>query len=122
MKIKELSMQTGASLRSLRYYESKNLLVVRRLENSYREYDDSAVERVKNIQLYLSLGLTTDEIAEIIECPVGIDRGRPLCRAVYALYQAKLAAITRQITLLQQVQQELRTCIQDFVEAEGEIR
>ena len=69
MLIRELSCKTDASVRSLRYYETKKMLVSKRLENGYREYDDTAIERVKTIQLYLSLGLNTDAIAQIIECP-----------------------------------------------------
>ena len=55
MRIKELSLKTGASLRSIRYYEKKGLLPARRLPNGYRDYDETAIEQVKKIQLNLQL-------------------------------------------------------------------
>lgn len=46
MKISQLSRATGVSPRSIRHYEKKKLLTANRLENDYREFDESAVERV----------------------------------------------------------------------------
>ncbi|WP_253947808.1 MerR family transcriptional regulator [Paenibacillus ehimensis] len=66
--ISELSRRTGVSLRSLRYYEEKNLLSPTRLENGYRDYAESDIEKVKFIQLYFSLGLTTKEITDFFDC------------------------------------------------------
>lgn len=40
MLIRELSKLTGVSLRSLRYYEQKQLLSPARPENGYRIYED----------------------------------------------------------------------------------
>ncbi len=55
-------------MRSLRYYEEKNLLSPTRLENGYRDYAESDIEKVKFIQLYFSLGLTTKEITDFFDC------------------------------------------------------
>ena len=68
MRISEVSRRTGVSIRSLRYYEQKRLLCARRLENGYRDLDEQAVERVHTIQMYLGLGLTTEQIEEILAC------------------------------------------------------
>ena len=68
MRISEVSRRTGVSIRSLRYYEQKRLLCPRRLENGYRDLDEEAVQRVKTIQMYLGLGLTTEQIEEILAC------------------------------------------------------
>lgn len=114
MLIKELSVLTGASIRSLRYYEEQRLIQASRLANGYRYYDDSVIERVKTIQLYLSLGLTTEEIAEIIECPVVFQSNRPLCKAAYDLYRTKLTAVNKQIDLLQNVRMQLEERIREF--------
>ena len=114
MLIKELSVLTGASIRSLRYYEEQHLIKASRLANGYRYYDDSVIERVKTIQLYLSLGLTTEEIAEIIECPVVFQSNRPLCKAACDLYRTKLTAVNKQIDLLQNVRMHLEERIREF--------
>lgn len=63
MKIGELSARTGVSIRSLRYYEEQGLLSPVRGENGYREYASFAVEQVRTIQLYLGLGLNTEQIS-----------------------------------------------------------
>ncbi|GGA52951.1 hypothetical protein GCM10007416_27580 [Kroppenstedtia guangzhouensis] len=62
MKIGELSIITGVSVRSLRYYDQKNLLKARRSKNGYRLFDQGSIERVRLIQLYLGLGLNTKQI------------------------------------------------------------
>src|SRR5947207_15796913 len=68
MNIGELARQTGVSLRSLRYYETKQLLSSHRGENGYRTYDHTAIERVRMIQFYLHLGLSTQEIFDVVLC------------------------------------------------------
>jgi MerR family Zn(II)-responsive transcriptional regulator of zntA len=65
MNIGELASQTGISIRSLRYYETKQLLSSQRGENGYRSYESTAIERVRTIQFYLNLGLTTSEIFDV---------------------------------------------------------
>ncbi|MBO0782775.1 MAG: MerR family DNA-binding transcriptional regulator, partial [Ktedonobacteraceae bacterium] len=42
MNIGELARQTGVSIRSLRYYETKQLLSSQREENGYRSYESTA--------------------------------------------------------------------------------
>lgn len=113
MRIKELSLETGASIRSLRYYETKHLIHSHRLENGYRDYDKLVVEKVKAIQLYLSLGLTTADIVQIMDCPT-LTSNRPLCREAYELYKTKLEAVNKQISLLQNVQLRLEERINEF--------
>lgn len=114
MRIKELSVQTGVSVRSIRYYEEKSLLEASRLANGYRNYEESAIDKVKTIQLYLSLGLSTDEIAPILDCPVEVQTNRPLCEAAYELYKGKLDEVNRQIALLQDVQCRLKERMNEF--------
>ncbi len=113
MLIKELSLKTGASIRSLRYYESKNLIHANRLENGYRDYDEITVQKVKTIQLYLNLGLTTEDIAHIIDCPALLS-DRPLCKAAYELYKEKLEEVNKQISMLQHVRLGLEERINEI--------
>ena len=114
MFIKELSEKTGASIRSLRHYEAKGLLGPQRLSNGYRDYGDNAVSRVKVIQLYLSLGLTTEKIAQVIECPTLPETNRPLCEKAYQLYRAKLKEVDQQIDILLSVRQRLEERIKEI--------
>lgn len=114
MHIGELSKKTGASVRALRHYEKKNLLHAKRMENGYRVFDDSAIERVKIIQMYLGFGLTTDEISGILKCQVIVEEQQPLCDKVIDLYESKLQVINEQIRLLENLRNNLEKRILAF--------
>ena len=103
MRISELSRRTGVSVRSLRYYNQKKLLCARRLENGYRDLDEEAVERVQTIQMYLGLGLTTEQIEDIFQCAEvsPFPQPLPVCEEeLLALYQAKLQDVEHQVAVL----------------------
>ena len=117
MYIKELSDKTGASIRSIRHYESKGLLHSERLPNGYRNYDNEANATVKTIQLYLSLGLTAEAIDRIIGCPVSPPNHHPICQEAYALYTQKYEQVKTQIQLLRQIQSQLEAKITEFERA-----
>jgi DNA-binding transcriptional MerR regulator len=110
LKIGELAQLTGVSVRSLRYYEQQNLLTPVRHENGYREYSRFAIEQVKTIQLYLGLGLSTEQIAHFLHC-VLINK-EAFCTDVLPVYLTKLAEIDAQITQLQQIKSNLEERIQ----------
>lgn len=64
--IKEVSKLTGLTERSLRYYEELGLINPSRNEiNDYRQYSDSDVEKLYQIQLYRSLEIPLKKISEI---------------------------------------------------------
>jgi MerR family Zn(II)-responsive transcriptional regulator of zntA len=103
MRIGELSRRTGVSVRSLRYYEQKQLLCSRRLANGYRDLNEESIERVKAIQMYLGLGLTTDQIEEILQCSETspLPHPLPVCEeALLDLYQDKLQEVEHQVAVL----------------------
>ena len=84
MQIGELSKTTGVSVRSLRHYEKKGLLESHRAENGYRVFRSDSVERVEYIQLFLSCGFGTREIARFLPCYVkGAGFDRQSCPAGY---------------------------------------
>jgi DNA-binding transcriptional MerR regulator len=68
VRIGELSRSTGASVRSLRYYEEQGLLTPERTAGDQREYDDHAVARVEWVQLLLAAGMSTADIREFLPC------------------------------------------------------
>ncbi|WP_328944811.1 MerR family transcriptional regulator [Streptomyces sp. NBC_00250] len=71
MRIGELSRRTGVHTHQLRYYEAQGLLEAERGANGYREYDESAVLRVKQIRHLLGAGLSSEDIAYLLPCAVG---------------------------------------------------
>ncbi|GAA2658306.1 MerR family transcriptional regulator [Paractinoplanes durhamensis] len=68
MKIGDLSAATGASARSLRYYEEQGLLASTRTGGGQRVYPPGAVERVSLIQSLLAAGLNSVTIADVLPC------------------------------------------------------
>lgn len=73
MRIGELANRTGVSVRSLRYYEERDLLGSRRSASGQREYAESAVDRVIRIQELFAAGLSSAVIAELLPCIHDVD-------------------------------------------------
>ncbi|GAA1638637.1 MerR family transcriptional regulator [Actinoplanes couchii] len=68
MRIGDLSAATGASARSLRYYEDQGLLSSSRGTGGQRHYPDTAIERVALIRTLLTAGLSTVTIKDVLPC------------------------------------------------------
>lgn len=68
MWIGELSARTATSRRLLRYYEEQGLVVSTRSANGYRDYDESTVDRVRQVRGLLDAGLPTRIIKQILPC------------------------------------------------------
>lgn len=100
MRISELARLTGVSPRSIRHYEAKGLLSPVRSGNNYREFSPDDVPRVKAIQLYLKLGLTTGEIRQLFEGEVVPPNDYAYCEEMLAIYQAKLDRVNEQLEAL----------------------
>lgn len=116
MRISELSKITGASVRSIRHYEKKNLLSSVRLENDYRVFDESAIRRIRIIQLYLGLGLTTEQIEEILRGEDSAPDDYAFCTEMLDMYQEKLDQVNRQLHALGALKARLENQIQHMVE------
>jgi DNA-binding transcriptional MerR regulator len=114
LKIGELAHRTGVSIRSLRYYEQKGLLAPTRHENGYRDYSLLAEDQVKTIQLYLGLGLTTDQIVSFLHC-VLLNK-EAFCTEVLPVYLTKLAEIESQIKQMQEIKSNLEERIRSIKE------
>ncbi|MGE7634397.1 MerR family transcriptional regulator [Bacillus paramycoides] len=109
MRIGELSKETGVSERSLRHYEEKGLLPSNRLENGYRDFDKSAIEKVALIQMYLQLGLNLEETARMLRClEIAPHLYENPCSSILTLYEDKLCEVTKQIELLSSIQANLQ--------------
>jgi len=102
-----LSRKTGVSLRSLRYYEEKELLNPVRSENGYREYDEADVEQVRVIQLYFSLGLTVKEINDFFHCTRSEEIKRQCLPNAIDVGERKLSEIKKQIDTLRKAESHL---------------
>lgn len=65
--IKEAEQLTGISSQNIRYYEKQGLICPARNEdNSYREYSDNDIERLKLIRLFRKLGMPIEELRRLL--------------------------------------------------------
>jgi len=72
MTIKDVEKLTGLTAKSIRYYESKNLIVVVRNEgNSYRDYTEENVDRLRWIKMFRYLDFSIEEIGKLLDMDVG---------------------------------------------------
>jgi DNA-binding transcriptional MerR regulator len=78
MRIGEASRVSGASARSLRYYENEGLIVPGRFSNGYRDYCRSTIDRVLAVRALLESGLPVRLIRELL--PHLVEGGtEPVC-------------------------------------------
>lgn len=67
MTIKELEEKLEITRGNIRFYEKEGLLLPDRRENSYREYNDNDVEKLKNIIILRKLGIPIEDIRNIFD-------------------------------------------------------
>lgn len=109
MRIGELAKRTGVSERALRHYEEKGLLPSKRLTNGYRDFEEISIEKVELIQIYLQLGLNLEETARMLRClEIEPHLYENPCSSILTLYEEKLAEVTKQISLLSNIQTNLQ--------------
>ncbi|MEV8305798.1 MerR family transcriptional regulator [Streptomyces flavidovirens] len=102
MLIGELSRRTGVNAHQLRYYEAHGLLEADRGANGYREYDENAVLRVKQIRHLLGAGLSSEDIAYLLPCAVGEAPELPGCPELLAAMRSRLQRLDDQMARLAQ--------------------
>ncbi|WP_448004427.1 MerR family transcriptional regulator [Agromyces bauzanensis] len=66
VKISEAARASGASARSLRFYEDQGLIVPGRCGNGYRDYCRSTIDQVLAIRSLLGSGLSVRLIRELL--------------------------------------------------------
>ena len=70
MKIQELADRMGLTIHTIRYYEKEGLLDerhVRRESNNYRNYSEEAVERLKLVKKFQSIGCSLAELKGVLQ-------------------------------------------------------
>ncbi|MEU0568550.1 MerR family transcriptional regulator [Nonomuraea sp. NPDC005983] len=113
MLIGELSRRTGVNAHQLRYYEAQGLLEAERGANGYREYDEKAVLRVKQIRHLLGAGLSSEDIAYLLPCAVGETPELLGCPELLAAMRSRLQRLDDQIDRLAQS----RDALADYIDA-----
>jgi DNA-binding transcriptional MerR regulator len=106
MEIRDLAVHTGVHAKTIRYYESIGVLPPpERKSNGYRVYNEADIERVRFVAGARSLGISLDDIAEILALR---DRREAPCRVVLDLLEQKAWEVAQRIKALQQLEVNLR--------------
>ncbi len=69
MKVQELAEKAGLTAHTIRFYEKEGLLDrrhVRRDANNYRNYTEEAMERLRFIKKFQSIGCSIAELREVL--------------------------------------------------------
>lgn len=74
MRIKEVENIVGITKKNIRFYEKEGLLSPgRNSENSYREYSEEDVKRLKQIKFFRKLSIPVSEIKDLLEGQVSLE-------------------------------------------------
>lgn len=114
LKIGQLAGTTGFTTRTIRYYESLGLLQPPgRSESGYRLYSSGDVERLEFIKKAKRLGLSLEEIRDILSLHA---RRQPCCVHVLALLDQKLDFLDQLMREMREFRDELARLRQESAE------
>lgn len=105
MKIGTLSTKSGVPASAIRYYERVGLLQEpRRSESGYRDYSESAINRLRFIRDGQSSGLSLDDVSHLIAL---LDKGMSTCGHSLALLGKRVKDIEKQMASLERMHSQL---------------
>ena len=111
MKIGEVAKQSEVGIETIRYYEREGLLAEpKRRPSGYRQYDQSAVARLKFIRRAKELGFTLAEIRELLG--LWFD-SNTRCEHVRQRAEQKITDIDDKIRSLQKMKRSLKKVISE---------
>jgi DNA-binding transcriptional MerR regulator len=107
MRIGELARTAGMTTRALRYYEAQGLLHAPRRANGYREYDESHLRLVREIQSLRAVGFALEDTRPFVECLLAGNATGDSCPDSVAVYRRKLAEVDACLARLNAVREAL---------------
>ena len=116
LQIGALAARSGVSIDTVRYYERRKLLpAAPRTAGGFRLFSPDAVERVRFIKQAQDLGLSLDEIGELLS-----SGGAQECERVRDLLRIKLTELDERLRLLRDfgrtLSRHLAACEQELDE------
>jgi DNA-binding transcriptional MerR regulator len=119
LKIGELADRCGVSRDTIRFYEREKLLPrPRRSASSYRVYADEDASRVLFIRQAQAIGLTLDDIRELVRLETL--RTPDECERVAGVLRERIAAIDRKVSDLRAFRKRLARSLGRCESAHGE--
>ena len=110
LSIGQLSRRTGVKVPTIRYYEQVGLMPsAGRTEGNQRRYDQDGLERLGFIRHARDLGFSLEDIKSLIALQSHPDRS---CNEASAIAQTQLADVSRKISKLKALEQELERIVQ----------
>jgi MerR family Zn(II)-responsive transcriptional regulator of zntA len=120
LKIGEFARRAGVSLRTLRYYEELGLISPSaRTRGGFRYYRPEDLDRLKLIADLQKLGLTLEQIGELLAAPSPTVDRRGFLAKVRAALQEQERLVMRQIEVLQEQRRRVALGAAKLVECEG---
>ena len=106
MQIGQLSLVTGLSIDTIRFYEKQSLVPAPvRSASGYRRYDEVDAERFRLIGRAQKLGFSLQEIREILLIETNESAG---CSHIKDLVSAKIEQVQQKIVELKQIESRLK--------------
>jgi DNA-binding transcriptional MerR regulator len=103
-QIGEVAALAGVSVDSVRYYERRQLLSpAPRSTGNFRLFTPEAVERIRFIKQAQDMGLSLDEIKELLNS----DGGAPQCQRVRELLKEKISDLDTRMKKLREFKRTL---------------
>jgi MerR family copper efflux transcriptional regulator len=115
MRIGELTERAEVTARTVRYYESIGLIPPGEREgNGQHYYTEETVARLRKIDQLKKLGLSLDEIGDVIELYFSDTSGVRAKQKVLAILRAHLADVDEKVDALRQFRADLKAHIDRF--------
>lgn len=122
LRIGAVARESGCSVQSLRFYESRGLIEpAQRTESGYRLYSRAVFERLEFIRKAQSAGFRLDEIARIVAIA---DAGARPCQEVRRMTTERLEEIEKKLVELMAMRDRLKTVVERWQavgEADGKV-
>ncbi len=108
LRVGDLARQTGKSVRAIHLYEELGLLKpATRSSGGFRLFEESAIERVRWIDLLHGLGFSLQEMREVLRSWWSAERGPGAMGELRTLFERKLDETRAAIDRHQQLEREL---------------
>lgn len=111
MRIGQLAREAGVSVDTVRFYERRGVLpTADRRPSGYREFDPSAVDRIRSAKAFQDLGFTLDEIIDALHTH---DAGGATCASERWRLEAVVDRLDARIAELQRARTNAANALTD---------
>jgi DNA-binding transcriptional MerR regulator len=115
MRIGDLARQAGVTARTVRYYESIGLIPPGKREgNGQHYYTEVVLRRLRKITQLKHLGLSLEEISDVIDLYFTDASGMRPKQKVVAILRAHLAEVDEKVEALERFRADLQANIKRF--------